>query len=235
MVYIDTFSLSNYSIYRVVFRFYRQMYIKLLISKRLYVILLIEVIYIMAIVGYARVSTVEQNEERQIKTLQEAGAEKIYIDKLSGKNTDRPQLKAMQEYVREGDTLIISEYSRLARSTKDLLDIVEDLDEKGVKVISQKENLDTSTPQGRLMLTIFSGIAQFEREIMLQRQAEGIAIAKEQGKYKGRAKKDKPNNWNELYSKYKIRELKAKELIELCGVSKALVYKWIEEEKKKDC
>ena len=235
MVYIDTFSLSNYSIYRVVFRFYRQMYIKLLTSKRLYVILLIEVIYIMAIVGYARVSTVEQNEERQIKTLQEAGAEKIYIDKLSGKNTDRPQLKAMQEYVREGDTLIISEYSRLARSTKDLLDIVEDLDEKGVKVISQKENLDTSTPQGRLMLTIFSGIAQFEREIMLQRQAEGIAIAKEQGKYKGRAKKDKPNNWNELYSKYKIRELKAKELIELCGVSKALVYKWIEEEKKKDC
>lgn len=189
----------------------------------------------MAIVGYARVSTVEQNEERQIKTLQEAGAEKIYIDKLSGKNTDRPQLKAMQDYVREGDTLIISEYSRLARSTKDLLDIVEDLDEKGVKVISQKENLDTSTPQGRLMLTIFSGIAQFEREIMLQRQAEGIAIAKEQGKYKGRAKKDKPNDWNELYSKYKIRELKAKELIELCGVSKALVYKWIEEEKKKDC
>lgn len=235
MVYIDTFSLSNYSIYRVVFRFYRQMYLKLLTSKRHYVILQIEVIYIMAIVGYARVSTVEQNEERQIKTLQEAGAEKIYIDKLSGKNTDRPQLKAMQDYVREGDTLIISEYSRLARSTKDLLDIVEDLDEKGVKVISQKENLDTSTPQGRLMLTIFSGIAQFEREIMLQRQAEGIAIAKEQGKYKGRAKKDKPNNWNELYSKYKIRELKAKELIELCGVSKALVYKWIEEEKKKDC
>lgn len=140
----------------------------------------------MAKIGYVRVSTTEQNEERQIISLKEQGVEKMFIDKLSGKDTKRPELQKMLEYIREGDTLIVSEYSRLARSTQDLLNLVKQLTDKGVQVISLKENLDTSTAQGKLMLTVFAALAEFERELTLQRQREGITLAKEQGKYKGR-------------------------------------------------
>ena len=130
-------------------------------------------------IGYVRVSTVEQHEERQIIELKEkANVERIYKDKLSGKNTERPQLRAMIDFAREGDTIYVSEFSRLARSTKDLLNIIQDLREKGVQVISLKENFDTSTPAGELAMTVFAAIATFERKIMLQRQAEGIAVAK---------------------------------------------------------
>lgn len=140
----------------------------------------------MALIGYARVSTEEQNEARQLKMFEDKGVDKYFLDKLSGKDTNRPQLKAMLDYVREGDTVMVSEYSRLARSTSDLLAIVKQLTDKGVQLISDKEHLDTTTPQGKLMLTVFAALAEFERETILQRQREGIAIAKEQGKYKGR-------------------------------------------------
>lgn len=140
----------------------------------------------MALIGYARVSTVEQNEARQTALFKEEKVDKFFLDRLSGKNTHRPQLKAMLNYVREGDTVIVSEYSRLARSTRDLLSIVQQLTEKKVQLISDKERLDTSTAQGRLMLTVFAALAEFERDVMLQRQREGIIIAKKQGKYKGR-------------------------------------------------
>lgn len=140
----------------------------------------------MAIIGYARVSTIEQNEGRQMETLQKQGAEKIFIDKLSGKNTSRPQLQAMLAYVREGDTVVVDEYSRLARSTADLLELVEQMTKKGVEVKSVKENFDTSTPQGKFMLTVFAGLSELERSLTLQRQREGIALAKKEGKYKGR-------------------------------------------------
>ena len=93
----------------------------------------------------------------------------------------------MMDYIREGDTVVVESYSRFARNTKDLLTLIEQLDKKGVSFISQKEQIDTTTPQGRLMLTIFAGLASFEREQLLQRQAEGIAIAKSEGKYKGHA------------------------------------------------
>jgi len=139
----------------------------------------------MARIGYIRVSTQEQNTARQEVSLQEC--EKLYVDKISGKDTEhRPQLKAMMEYIREGDTVVVSEYSRFARNTRDLLTLVDQLKQKGVAFVSLKENIDTSTPQGELMMTIFAGLAEFERKQMLQRQAEGIAIAKEEGKYKGR-------------------------------------------------
>ena len=154
-------------------------------------------------VGYIRVSTVEQHEDRQVKDLIENGkVSKVFIDKMSGKDTNRPQLKAMLDYVREGDTVVVSEYSRLARSTRDLIDIVETLKAKGVNVISMKENYDNNTPQGRLILKIFMDIAEFERELMLQRQREGIAIAKANGKYKGRQSKQKPDDWESLKAMY---------------------------------
>ncbi len=139
-------------------------------------------------IGYARVSTEDQNEARQLESFRtfREPISKTFIDKCSGKNMNRPQLKAMLEYVREGDVVVVSDFSRLARSTKDMLQIVQDLTDKGVGLISMKENLDTETPQGKFMLTVFAALAELERATILQRQREGIEIAKSAGKYKGR-------------------------------------------------
>ena len=141
---------------------------------------------LMSIIGYARVSTTEQNEARQLAAFKENKVEKTFIDKKSGQNTARPQLTAMLEFVREGDTVIVTEFSRLARSTVDMLRLVDKLQSKGVHLISLKEKLDTSSPQGKFMLTVFSALSELERETILERQREGIAIAKQAGKYKGR-------------------------------------------------
>ena len=182
------------------------------------------------IFGYIRVSTVEQHEDRQVKDLIENGkVSKVFIDKMSGKDTNRPQLKAMLDYVRENDTVVVSEYSRLARSTRDLIDIVETLKAKGVNVISMKENYDNNTPQGRLILKIFMDIAEFERELMLQRQREGIAIAKANGKYKGRQSKQKPEEWESLKAMYMSRQITVSEIAKRCDVSRPIVYKWLKE------
>lgn len=181
-------------------------------------------------VGYIRVSTVEQHEDRQVKDLIENGkVSKVFIDKLSGKDTNRPQLNAMIDYVREGDTVVVSEYSRLARSTRDLIDIIETLQNKGVTVISMKEKLDTSTPQGEFMLTVFAGIATLERKLMLQRQREGIAIAKANGKYKGRQSKQRPDDWESLKAMYMSRQITVSEIAKRCDVSRPIVYKWLKE------
>ena len=139
-------------------------------------------------IGYARVSTEEQNEARQLESFRSFSEpiSKTFIDKCSGKNMNRPQLKAMLEYVREGDVVVVSDFSRLARSTRDMLQIVQDLSEKGVGLISMKEHLDTDTPQGKFMLTVFAALAELERATILQRQREGIEIAKADGKYTGR-------------------------------------------------
>ena len=183
-------------------------------------------------IGYVRVSTVEQHEERQrVELIEKVSVEKIFFDKLSGKNTDRPQLQAMMEFAREGDTIYISEFSRLARSTKDLLDIVQKLKEKNVQVMSLKENFDTSTPAGELAMTLFAAIATFERKIMLERQREGIALAKEKGRYKGRKSANKPANWTELVRKFQCREIASvSELVRICGCSRPTVYKWLRED-----
>ena len=181
-------------------------------------------------VGYIRVSTVEQHEDRQVKDLTEnAKVSKVFMDKLSGKDTNRPQLNAMLDYVREGDTLVVSEYSRLARSTKDLLNIIDTLENKGVTIISMKEKLDTSTPDGEFMLTVLAGVATLERKLMLQRQREGIAIAKANGKYKGRQSKQKPADWESLKAMYMSRQITVSEIAKRCDVSRPIVYKWLKE------
>ena len=176
-------------------------------------------------VAYIRVSTEEQNTARQEEMMKAQGVEKIYMEKISGKNTNRPQLKAMLDYVREGDTLVVESYSRLARNTQDLLKIVDELEKKGVAFISLKENIDTSTPQGKLMLTIFAGLAQFERECTLQRQKEGIAIAKEQGKYKGRKPLEKPQNWNSVIEKMNKGEISKVQARTELGLTHATFYR----------
>lgn len=161
-------------------------------------------------VGYVRVSTEEQNTARQETLMNELAVEKIFIEKASGKTAQRKELQEMLSFVREGDTVVIESYSRLARSTRDLLDIVETLKEKDVAFVSKKENIDTSTPAGRLMMTMFAGLYQFERECMLERQAEGIAIAKKAGKYKGRKPIEVDNfKFKSLYEEWKAGKLTA--------------------------
>ena len=138
-------------------------------------------------VGYVRVSTAEQNTARQEVIMEQLDVEKVYMEKISGKTiTGREQLQEMLDYIREGDAVVVESISRLARNTRDLLDIVDKFDKKGVGFISQKESIDTDTATGRFMLTVFAAVAQLEREYMLARQKEGIAIAKVEGKYKGR-------------------------------------------------
>lgn len=137
-------------------------------------------------VAYVRVSTIEQNESRQIEALKCHDIEKWYIEKASAKTANRPKLQEMLDFVREGDIVVVSDFSRLAKSTRDMLQIFQELTDKGVGLISMKENLDTDTPQGKFMLTVFAALAELERATILQRQREGIEIAKAQGKYKGR-------------------------------------------------
>lgn len=186
----------------------------------------------MARILYARVSTEEQNLARQLTEAD--NYDKVFMEKISGKNMERPQLKAMLAYVRKGDTLEVESYSRLARSTKDLLEIVEKLDELGVHFVSKKENIDTSTPQGRLMLTIFAGLAQFEREQSRERQAEGIAIAKAEGKYKGRkvitvdAKK-----FDVVYREWKADKLTARQAMEMLNLKPNTFYRRVKEYESK--
>lgn len=142
------------------------------------------------LLGYIRVSTEEQNEERQTRALLEKGveADALFIEKKSGKNADREQLKALLSYCRKGDVVMTESISRIARNTKDLLSIVDTLKQKGVEFVSLKENIDTATPQGKFMLTVFGAMAELERESILEKQREGIAIAKEQGLYQGKPK-----------------------------------------------
>lgn len=144
-------------------------------------------------IGYVRVSTQEQNTIRQEVLMKSLGVEQLYIDKASGKNADRPELRRMLTYVRQGDTVIVESISRFARNARDLLELVEQLTAKHVEFISQKEAIDTTTPTGKFMLTIFGAVAELEREYILQRQREGIAIAKEQGRYTGRKPIDTPD------------------------------------------
>lgn len=137
-------------------------------------------------VGYIRVSTEKQNTARQEVLMEELGVDKVYIDKMSGKSAARPQLEEMMNFVREGDVVVVSEISRFARNTRDLLKLVDELREKGVQFESQKEKIDTTTPTGQFMLTIFAAVAQLEREYIKERQRGGVEVAKSEGKYKGR-------------------------------------------------
>ena len=143
-------------------------------------------------IGYGRASTTDQNTARQEVLMEELGVEQVYIDRISGKNTERPELKRMMSFVREGDMVIVESISRFARNTRDLLDLVEQLTRKQVEFVSKKEAIDTTSPSGKFMLTIFGAVAELEREYILQRQREGIAIAKAKGIYKGRKPIQRP-------------------------------------------
>lgn len=193
----------------------------------------------MARILYARVSTEEQNLARQLAEANEY--DKVFIEKISGKNMNRPELKAMLAYVHKGDVLEVESYSRLARNTRDLLEIVDELKVKGVIFISRKEKIDTASPQGRLMLTIFAGLYEFERESILQRQKEGIAIAKEhdaelraQGKkpehYKGRkAIEVDANMFASVYKAWKAGDITARQGMDMLSLKPNTFYRRVKE------
>ena len=180
-------------------------------------------------IGYVRVSTVDQNEARQVESLKKYGIEKWYSEKVSGKDLNRPKLQEMLDFVREGDTIFIHDFSRISRSVKDLLSLIDLLEAKKVHLVSVKENLDTSTPAGRLMLTMIGAINEFERANLLERQAEGIAIAKAKGKYKGRKAIEINEAFIEGYNKYLARKLSKSALAKDLGVSRPTLDKLINE------
>lgn len=179
-------------------------------------------------IAYIRVSSIDQNEQRQIEAMQRYNIEKWFIEKVSGKDTNRTKLKEMLDFAREGDTIHIHDFSRLARSTKDLLDIVELLNSKGITLISNKENIDSSTPTGKLMLTMIGAINEFERTNLLERQKEGIAIAKREGKYKGRKAVSIPD-FDKHYQRYISREISKSELAKELNISRPTLDKLIKE------
>ncbi len=182
-------------------------------------------------IGYCRVSTPHQNSARQETLLKSLDVDRVFIDRCSGKNADRVALKEMLNFARKGDTIIVSEISRIARNTKDLLQIIEILSQKEVEFVSQKEAIDTSTPTGKFILTIFGAISELEREYILSRQAEGIAIAKANGVYKGRKPKECPD-FEKLYAQVQRKAITATQAWTILGISKSSWYKRVREKQR---
>ncbi len=184
----------------------------------------------MSKIGYIRVSTEQQETARQQKIMCDYQVARIFSEKISGAKKDRPQLKAMLDYVREGDTLYVESISRLGRSTKDLLNIIDTLNEKGVTLISHKENIDTDTPTGKSMLTVFAALSQLEREQLKLRQREGIEIAKMQGKYTGR--KPIPIDWEKfgkLYGEWRAKNITGRDFMRKMDMSSNTFYRRVRE------
>jgi DNA invertase Pin-like site-specific DNA recombinase len=178
-------------------------------------------------IGYARVSTEEQNLDRQLDSLKEAGCEKIFQEKITGTKKERPELDKLMEQLRSGDLIIISDLTRLSRSVKDLFSLVDQIEKKGANIKSLKESwMDTSTPQGKLMFTIFAGISQFERDLISQRTLEGLAAARARGRKGGRPKKDEKAITLAL-KMYQEKTYSISEITKATGVSKTTIYRYV--------
>lgn len=183
-------------------------------------------------IGYIRVSTTTQNTARQQVAMEDIGLDKIFEEKISGKNMDRPQLQQMLEFVRDGDVVYIESISRLGRSLKDLIDIVDTLNRKNVGLVSLKEAvIDTTSPSGKLIFSIFASLAEFERETTRQRQLEGISIAKAEGKYKGRKRIQLAQaDWDRVIRRWRAGEITAVKAMQILGISKNTFYRRLKEE-----
>lgn len=184
-------------------------------------------------VGYIRVSTEEQKIDRQEVMMKKLGVEKLFIDKLSGKNTHRPELQRLLDFVREGDVVVVESISRMARNTRDLLNITHMLDEKGVGFVSLKEQFDTTTVSGKFVLVIFAAIAELERGNILQRQREGIEIAKKNGVYKGRKPKEL-KGFDEIFEKWNNHQISTVEASRALGISRSTFYRKVNEKIVRD-
>ena len=177
--------------------------------------------------GYARCSTLDQNLDWQIDALTKEGCDRIFLEKFTGTRKDRPELLRMMDMLREGDTVIICELTRLSRSVKDLFDLVEQVEQAGANIKSLKEPwLDTTTPQGRLLFTIFSGVSQFERELIRERTMEGLATARAGGRMGGRPGKDK-KIVEQALTLYDSKAYSVDEISKTTGISRATLYKYV--------
>ncbi|WP_321383506.1 recombinase family protein [uncultured Enterococcus sp.] len=177
--------------------------------------------------GYARVSTQSQELNRQLDILEKYNCNEILTEKISGTKSSRPELNKLKESVREGDTVIVESWSRLGRSTKDLIDLVDFFSSKNVKLISDKENFDTTTPQGRLMLTVFQAFAQFERDLIVERTKEGLKSARARGRVGGRPKVDQ-KKLDQALSLYDTKKYSLKDIKEMTGISSSTLYRYID-------
>lgn len=181
------------------------------------------------LIGYARVSTEGQNLNRQLDQLTAAHCERIYQEKITGAIKERSELERMLDNLRTGDTIIVSELTRLSRSTKDLFKLIDQIEKKGANIKSLKESwLDTTTPQGKLMFTIFAGISQFERDLICQRTKEGLESARARGRKGGRPVKNK-NDVDNALKLYHSKDYSLKEIRKMTGVSKTTLYRYIQD------
>ncbi|MFQ7292698.1 MAG: recombinase family protein [Monoglobales bacterium] len=181
----------------------------------------------MKIYGYARVSTTDQILDRQLDMLHDYGVNKIYSEKITGTRKERPELQKMLDNLDEGDTVVVESLSRLGRSTKNLIELMDLFNEKGVNLVSLKENIDTTTPTGKLLFTLISAISQFERDCLAERTKEGLAAARARGRKGGRPPIDRA-----LIEKakrlYKCEEYTVSEIEELTGVKKSTLYRYLQ-------
>lgn len=176
--------------------------------------------------GYARVSTQKQELNRQIDLLKKENCNEILTEKVTGTKASRPELDRLKDKLRPRDTVIVESFSRLGRSTKDLIDLVNYFEEKEVKLVSLKENFDTTTPQGRLMMTVFQAFSQFERDLIVERTKEGLQSARERGRKGGRP----PLNKREIERSIKLYESKeysVKDITEMTGISRSTLYRYL--------
>ena len=183
-------------------------------------------------IGYARVSTQDQNLDRQLDNLRAAGCERIFNEKMTGTKADRPELKTMLLTLRSGDVLVIDSFSRLSRSTKDLLQLVEQLTSMGVHLVSLKENLNTTTATGKLMLTMLSALSQFERDLIAERTVDGLKAARARGRHGGRPRSGSDKDRDQAYAMYQANIMSCKEIADRYGVSLSTLNRWIREKKQ---
>lgn len=182
-------------------------------------------------IGYARVSTQDQNLERQIDALNAYGIDRLYQEKMTGTRQHRPELDAMLSRLEEGDTVVVESLSRLGRSTKDLLTLIDLFESKKVKLVSLKENIDTSTSTGRLLITVLSALSQFERDVIVERTNEGLAAARARGRKGGRPKVA-DTKIRQALKLYDTKQYSLKEIESLTGVKASTLYRRLKDEKK---
>lgn len=183
------------------------------------------------IYGYARVSTQHQDLNRQLDSLAEQNCNEILTEKMTGTKSNRPELNRLKDKLRPGDTVVVESFSRLGRSTKDLIDLVTYFEEQDVKLVSLKENFDTTTPQGRLMMTVFQAFSQFERDLIVERTKEGLQSARARGRIGGRPRVNK-RDIERAVKLYESKAYSGKEITEMTGISKATLYRYIKSKKK---
>lgn len=176
--------------------------------------------------GYARVSTQHQELNRQIDLLEQQNCNEILTEKMTGTKASRPQLDRLKDKLRPGDTVVVESFSRLGRSTKDLIELVNYFEEHDVKLVSLKENFDTTTPQGRLMMTVFQAFSQFERDLIVERTKEGLKSARARGRKGGRPRVNQQEVERAL-KLYHTREYSVKEITEMTGISGATLYRYL--------